>query len=167
MIAQIQKQAHPEIQSDEPSKSRLFNRETNSQTPKLNTSKAVVKQTYSVPERTGVAFPNRRYNRANGDKFSSSQDKQPTSKFEMLRQPSQSKLPFTYYISNLYKYHKNPDYDDIEAQLYREHFIQTHQSLHFCRALNPADLKIVAMKKVSLPKRDTHKGMIFYIELPQ
>lgn len=64
-----------------------------------------------------------------------------------------------YYVSNLEKYHKEFDPLNYFCQIYREHFMQSYQALMFCKYMKPADQKALAQKKVSLHKRDTHKGI--------
>ena len=62
--------------------------------------------------------------------------------------------PFTYYISNLYKHFKNMVEGDYFAQLYKEHFYQTYQSLSFCKFIKPPDLRVITTKKVRLAKKE-------------
>lgn len=70
----------------------------------------------------------------------------------------QDKPTFTYYVSSLERYHRSIDEADYFCQLYREHFLQTYQAMHFCKFLKPADPQQLKSKKVFLTKRDTHKG---------
>lgn len=50
---------------------------------------------------------------------------------------------------------------DIWVQIYREHFIQNFQSLHFTKSLKPADPRVVASKKVMLARREKDTSNIF------
>lgn len=68
-----------------------------------------------------------------------------------------------YYVTNLEKYHKEFDPSNYFCQIYREHFMQSYQALMFCKYMKPVDQKALAMKKVNLHKRDTHKGIIFHL----
>jgi len=76
---------------------------------------------------------------------------------DMDEDETPAKDSFTYYISNLEKHHRNWDELDYFCQIYKEHFIQSFQSLTFCKYLKPVDPKLLAQKKVMLPKRPTHK----------
>jgi len=64
---------------------------------------------------------------------------------------------FTYYITSLEKHHRNWNETDYFCQIYKEHFIQSFQSLTFCKYLRPVDPKMLAQKKVFLPKKPAHK----------
>lgn len=64
--------------------------------------------------------------------------------------------PFIYYMSNMEKAHRWNGEPDYFVQVYREHFLQTYQALTFCKMLKPADLSVIAQKKVNLPKKEIH-----------
>jgi len=68
-----------------------------------------------------------------------------------------SKNAFTYYITSLEKHHRQWNNSDYFCQIYKEHFIQTFQTLTFCKYLKPVDPRVISQKKVFLPKRATHK----------
>ena len=67
-----------------------------------------------------------------------------------------------YYVSNLEKYHKEFDPSNYFCQIYREHFMQSYQALMFCKYMKPVDQKALAMKKLNLHKRETHKGITYH-----
>ena len=69
---------------------------------------------------------------------------------------------FTYYITSQQKYHRSWSESDYFCQIYKEHLIQSFQALTFCKYLKPVDPKVLAQKKVFLPKRPTHKGILSY-----
>ena len=58
-------------------------------------------------------------------------------------------------LENAYKYPKNQDYF---SQIYREHFVQTYQSMLFCKMLKPVKEDILISKKLNLP---SIKGLRF------
>jgi len=64
---------------------------------------------------------------------------------------------FTYYITSLEKHHRNWNESDYFCQIYKEHFIQSFQALTFCKYLKPVDPKMLAQKKVFLPRKPAHK----------
>jgi len=68
-----------------------------------------------------------------------------------------SKNAFTYYSTSLEKHHRNWNDSDYFCQIYKEHFIQSFQALTFCKYLKPVDPKLLAQKKVFLPKKASHK----------
>jgi len=68
-----------------------------------------------------------------------------------------SKNNFTYYSTSLEKHHRNWNDSDYFCQIYKEHFIQSFQALTFCKYLRPVDPKVLAQKKVFLPKKASHK----------
>jgi len=70
---------------------------------------------------------------------------------------SPKKDAFTYYITSLEKHHRNWNDSDYFCQIYKEHFIQSFQALTFCKYLKPVDPKMLAQKKVFLPKKPSHK----------
>ncbi len=69
-----------------------------------------------------------------------------------------AKNTFTYYMTLLERHHRQFNDNDYFSQIYKEHFIQSYQSLTFCKYLKPVDPRVLAQKKVFLPKRPTHKG---------
>jgi len=71
--------------------------------------------------------------------------------------PVLNKNAFTYYSTSLEKHHKNWNENDYFCQIYKEHFIQSFQALTFCKYLRPVDPKVLAQKKVFLPKKASHK----------
>ena len=72
-----------------------------------------------------------------------------------------NKDTFTYYSTSLEKHHRNWNDNDYFCQIYKEHFIQSFQALTFCKYLRPVDPKVLAQKKVFLPKKGIHKGNLF------
>jgi Dullard-like phosphatase family protein len=64
---------------------------------------------------------------------------------------------FTYYITSQEKHHRNYNETDYFCQIYKEHLIQSFQALTFCKYLRPVDPKMLAQKKVFLPKKPAHK----------
>jgi len=71
------------------------------------------------------------------------------------------KKPFIYFMTSLERFHREYDQSNYFCQIYREHFMQTFQAMVFCRYLKPVDHKVLTMKKVTLPRKDIHKGEIF------
>jgi CTD small phosphatase-like protein 2 len=71
--------------------------------------------------------------------------------------PVSRAVPQIYYMSNLEKYHRHPDEKDYFSQIYREHYLQTFQAMAFCKYLKTVDSKVLAQKKVYLPKREAYK----------
>lgn len=65
---------------------------------------------------------------------------------------------FTYYVTSLEKHHRTWS-EDYFCQIYKEHFIQSFQALTFCKYLRPVDPRMIAQKKVFLPKKPSHKGI--------
>lgn len=61
-------------------------------------------------------------------------------------------------MTNMEKYHKQPNDYDYFSQIHREHFIQTYQAMMFCRYMRPVDPKVLGAKKLFFPKRDNVKG---------
>jgi len=92
---------------------------------------------------TGASTPLKRGGSKDGE--NSSDDSSPASS------------TFTYYATSLEKHHRNRNDMDYFCQLYKEHFIQSFQALTFCKYLRPVDPKVLAQKKVFLPKRISHK----------
>ncbi len=74
--------------------------------------------------------------------------------------PILNKNDFIYYSTSLEKHHKNWNENDYFCQIYKEHFIQSFQALTFCKYLRPVDPKVLAQKKVFLPKKASHKGKL-------
>lgn len=68
---------------------------------------------------------------------------------------------FTYYTTSLEKHHRNWNDSDYFCQIYKEHFIQSFQALTFCKYLRPVDPRMIAQKKVFLPKKPSHKGIVY------
>ena len=75
------------------------------------------------------------------------------------RTETETQKSFIYYMTNLKKYHREYNESDYFCQIYREHFIQSFQAMVFCKYLKPIDQKVLASKKMILPKRETHKGI--------
>lgn len=80
--------------------------------------------------------------------------------YESFNEAITQKPSFVYYMTSLEKHHKKWNEMDYFCQIYKEHFIQSFQALTFCKYLKPVDQRIIAQKKVFLPKRPSHKGII-------
>ncbi len=68
------------------------------------------------------------------------------------------KKTFIYFMTNMEKYHMEYNESDYFCQIYREHFMQTYQAMMFCRYLKPIDPKLLSLKKISLPRKEIHRG---------
>lgn len=137
-------------------------RDPNSQITKASSSK-VIKTESSGQNRGGLIATNKAHRYVKGNAagtVSSSQEIKPSAKATFVRQTSLLARPFVYYITNLTKYLKNPSQNDLWATLYREHFLQTYQSLTFCKSLRPVDPFTLSTKMVYLERKPSAKGNI-------
>lgn len=77
----------------------------------------------------------------------------------IIASPKQEKAkPFIYFMTSLEKHHREYDETNYFCQIYREHFVQSYQAMVFCKYLKPIEQKVLASKKMTLPKRESHKG---------
>jgi len=70
----------------------------------------------------------------------------------------QRKNTFTYYMTHLEKHLRNYDERDYFSQIYREHFQQSFQALKLCKYMKVPDARVLAKKKVYLPKSDAYRN---------
>ena len=101
-------------------------------------------------------------------KSKSSKPSTPTSKSAQKDQEisptsqEDDKKPFIYFMTSLERFHREYDQNNYFCQIYREHFMQTFQAMVFCRYLKPIDQKVLSLKKLTLPRKDIHKGIFFF-----
>jgi hypothetical protein len=103
---------------------------------------------FSNPQASLVPFP---------PKTSENSPFKKEAKVEDPSEISEVEIPpgLNYYMDGLIKVLQS-DYDaaeDLESQIYREHFLQTFQALHFCTKLKPTDPNVLASKRQPLIKR--------------
>lgn len=99
---------------------------------------------------------------SNSVKASSSFSKLEKCETKGLSLKANSPSPFLYYAGSLKKHLRSPDANDYFCQIYREHLLQTYQSLMFTKFVKPVDSKVLNSKKINLPK---HPGFESNIKL--
>ena len=73
---------------------------------------------------------------------------------------SPEKIICAYYMDSLRRHWINFDEQDEFCRLYRGHFCQLFHETSICKSIRPTELSILEKKKVSLPKRESHKGNV-------
>lgn len=68
---------------------------------------------------------------------------------------------FDYYMPSLLSALQREPGEDKEADLFREHFFQTFQSLHFCKKLKPIDSEAIGLKREFMPRKTEDKSNSF------
>ena len=69
-------------------------------------------------------------------------------------------------MTSIERYIRGVDIDDeYFEKIYKEHFLQTYQAVNFCKYLKDVSAAELEKKRVCLPKRESHKGKEYSLNI--